>query len=253
MPQSPTVFIKNASLTFDDTRLFDRLNLTLSAGKLTCLLGPSGVGKTSLLRMIAGLIINSPKEQLHGDISCDNQIPPDHQVAYHAQHDLLLPWLTARDNALLGARLRGTLSVSADDRVEQLFKQTGLTGADNKYPHQLSGGMRQRVALVRTLLEDKPIVLMDEPFSALDAITRFQLQALAVELLKNRTVLFVTHDPFEALRIADDIYILSGKPATLQLACQLESATPRKPSDNLLQKEQAHLFQLLMDAQGVGA
>jgi putative hydroxymethylpyrimidine transport system ATP-binding protein len=251
MQTSPAVYIKNASLTFDNVLLFDHLNLTLDACKFTCLLGPSGVGKTTLLRMLAGLIASSAKEQLHADISCDNQIPPDHQVAYHAQHDLLLPWLSARDNALLGARLRGTLCASTEEAVERLFKQTGLSGAEYKYPHQLSGGMRQRVALVRTLLENKPIVLMDEPFSALDTITRFQLQELAVDLLKNRTVLFVTHDPFEALRIADTIYVLSGKPATLQLACALSSPTPRQPSDPLLQKEHIHLFQLLTEAQGI--
>ena len=102
--------------------------------------------------------------------------------------------------------------------------------------------MRQRVTLVRTLLEDKPIVLMDEPFSALDAITRFQLQTLAAELLKNRTVFLVTHDPLEALRLADEIYILSGKPATLHLAARLTTSTPRDPANPEFLDYQATLF-----------
>lgn len=246
MRNAPTLSIKNASLTLAGTVLFDHLDLTLLSGKLTCLLGPSGVGKTTLLRMMAGLIKSNKNQIIHAHIECDNQ-----QMAYLAQQDSLLPWLTAYDNALLGERLRGNISLSSHHRASELFHQVGLNGSEKKYPRQLSGGMRQRVALIRTLLEDKPIVLMDEPFSAVDAITRFELQSLASTLLKNRTVLLVTHDPFEALRMADSIYILQGKPATLQHVCQLTSDTPRNVDDPLLLKEHAHLFHLLTQAKAM--
>lgn len=247
MINAPTLFIRNAFLAYGKTILFDHLHLTLTGGKFTCLLGPSGVGKTTLLRMIAGL------ELVNGEISCDNQKPLPKQIAYLAQNDLLMPWLTALNNALLGARLRAVLSPSIIKYAKNLFAKVGLSDTEKKYPRQLSGGMRQRVALVRTLLEDKPIVLMDEPFSAVDAITRFHLQSLAARLLKNRTVLLVTHDPSEALRLADDIYILAGQPATLQSSIHLTSDTPRDPADKEFIHYQAKLFQALTAAREMTA
>jgi len=183
-----------------------------------------------------------------GNIVADNKQPLSHHIAYMAQTDLLLPWFSALDNALLGARLRGSISTALQTKAKKLFVQVGLQGAEKKLPHQLSGGMRQRVALVRTLLEEKSIVLMDEPFSAVDTITRFQLQTLAANLLKKCTVLLVTHDPLEALRLADDIYILSGQPAKLDLILQLENSAPRDISDPVFTEHQVTLFQALMCA-----
>lgn len=240
---SSSIVIRNAYLAYDQVVLFDHLNLTIQPGKCTCLLGPSGVGKSTLLRLIAGLIISKDKTQFRGEIDCDRN-----DIAYLAQTDLLLPWLNALDNALLGFQLRGKKNSCAIQQAKKLFSDVGLKNAEKKFPHELSGGMKQRVALVRTLLEEKSIILMDEPFSALDAITRFELQNLASTLLKNRTVLFITHDPLEALRIADEILILSGHPATIQQKLQFSSGKPRDFANPEVIQYQEILFSALMQA-----
>ncbi|MDE0049981.1 MAG: ABC transporter ATP-binding protein [Rhodospirillales bacterium] len=222
--------------------LFDGLELALEQGRWTCLLGPSGVGKSSLLRVIAGL------ERLEaGGLS----VRAGASVAYMAQQDLLMPWLSALGNVSLGARLRG----EAPDRARALamLERVGLGGDAEALPHTLSGGMRQRVALARTLMEDRPIVLMDEPFSALDAITRMRLQELAAGLLAGRTVLLVTHDPLEALRLGDRIYIMAGRPASLQSAPAPDGPPPRKPRDRSLQAMHAELLERLSAADDAGA
>ncbi len=240
MQINPTIVLNNIHLSYDGSVLFENLNLTLAPKKWACLLGPSGVGKSTLLKLIAGLV--APALDCH---VAQNAPRNDGQIAYMAQTDLLLPWFSALDNALLGARLRGAISTSVHAKAKKLFEHVGLAHAEKKYPHQLSGGMRQRVALVRTLLEDKPIVLMDEPFSQVDAITRFKLQTLAAELLKDCTVLLVTHDPLEALRLGHEIYILSGQPARLTRTLQLVSATPRDISDPEIIIHQKTLFHAL--------
>jgi putative hydroxymethylpyrimidine transport system ATP-binding protein len=243
---APTVFIRNAYFAYENHTLFEDINLTLPAGKCTCLLGPSGVGKTTLLRLIAGLV--TPNSSLRGEIKSDNELPLKHQIAYMAQTDLLMPWLSAFDNVMLSQQLSGQPKHKILNRAKILFNQVGLEGAEKKFPRQLSGGMRQRVALVRTLLQDKPIVLMDEPFSAVDAITRFQLQTLAAELLKGRTTFLITHDPLEALRLADEIYVLSGQPSQLKKILTLPSSTPRDPISAELFAHQAELFHALTQA-----
>lgn len=247
--QSPTIAVKDAYLAFHGNILFENLNLTLKSGKWTCLLGPSGIGKSTLLRLIANL--SSPGTILHADIQCDNEIALTKQIAYMAQTDLLLPWLSVLDNVLIGTRLRPCSSIDRTNTkkyAKELLAMVGLQDAEALLPHSLSGGMRQRTALVRTIIENKPVILMDEPFSALDVITKLKLQNLAAELLHGRTILFVTHDPLEALRLADDIYIMSGKPAVLHAPLKLDSPTPRDPGDSELITLQKKLFDELSKA-----
>ena len=222
---APAVRVTGAWLSFDGEALFTDLNLTLEAGRLTCLLGPSGVGKSTLLRFIAGLA-----EEAHGEVTVEGNGESDNRLAYMAQHDLLLPWLSALDNVMLGARLRGERPES--ERAASYLADLGLGDAMALPPAKLSGGMRQRVALARTLYEERPVVLMDEPFSSLDAITRHELQTLAAERLGGRTVLLVTHDPLEALRLGERILVLAGKPAQLR-----EVAAPAGPPPRNLQAE----------------
>ncbi|MEE2997125.1 MAG: ABC transporter ATP-binding protein [Pseudomonadota bacterium] len=240
---APTVRLVDASLVYDQTVLFDHLSVDICSSGWTVLLGPSGVGKTTLLRLVAGLETNA-----EGRAESDDGRPLEGRISYMAQQDLLLPWLSLRQNALLGARLRRKNSALLETRADDLLKKAGLASAVDLMPSACSGGMRQRAALVRTLMEDRPIVLMDEPFSALDAITRLQLQDIAADLLSQRTVLLVTHDPLEALRLGHWIHVMTGRPARLGDAIIPDGPPPRQVSDPNLSKLQAGLLTELAEA-----
>lgn len=196
-PMTLTVRL-NGSAHIGGASVFSHIDLTLAPGQWTCLLGASGVGKSTVLKLFAGL---ADAVDFQGDMT-----DPGH-IAMMAQQDLLLPWLTALDNVMIGARLRG--EVPDKDQALLLLEQVGLKDHAQKRPHALSGGQRQRVALARTLIEDCPLVLLDEPFSALDALTRLNMQDLTAQLLHGRTVLLVTHDPAEAARLGEQIQIMT--------------------------------------------
>ncbi len=223
------VSLRAARLVYSGLTLFAGLDLELAGGGFTCLLGPSGIGKSSLLRLLAGLTPPGVSGELRGG----DGLPLTGRVAYMAQQDLLLPWLNVLDNVTLGSRLRGERPDR--QRALELLARVGLADSALARPEALSGGMRQRAALARTLMEDRPMVLMDEPFSGLDALTRLRLQAMAVELLAGRTVLLVTHDPLEALRLGEHILVMNGRPATLQTLPDLPGAPPRDPGDPAVQ------------------
>jgi putative hydroxymethylpyrimidine transport system ATP-binding protein len=216
------------------------LSLEVEAGRTTVLLGPSGSGKSTLLRLAAGLIATP------GAVAAADGAPLAGRIAWMAQQDLLVPWRDALGNVLLGAHLRGERPDA--DRARALLAEVGLTPADaGKMPAALSGGMRQRVALARTLMEDRPVVLMDEPFAAVDAPTRHRLQDLAARMLAGRTVLLVTHDPLEALRLADRILLLQGHPATPIALPVPDGAPPRPARDPALLKAQGALLERLAE------
>lgn len=190
----------------DDVALFGALDVTLPAGQWSCVLGRSGVGKTTLLRLLAGLDCAGT---FAGRITTSDAQPVAGRASFMAQDDLLLPWLTVLENTVLGARLR---SETPDmSRAQELLRRVGLSDHQGKRPNALSGGMRQRTALARTLMEDRPIAFLDEPFSALDASTRAEMQELAAEMLKGKTVFLVTHDPAEAVRLGDKIMVLTAE------------------------------------------
>jgi len=204
------VQITGASLRYGDEWIFKNIQLTLEASRWTCLLGQSGVGKSSLLRLIAGLHTGAdPAAEIGIELNTSDSQALAGRIAWMAQQDLLLPWLRVLDNVLLGARLRGTGRARPEFKAKamELIKRVGMAGLESRYPAALSGGQRQRVALARTLMEDQPLVLMDEPFSALDAITRYKLQALAADLLRGKTILLITHDPFEAVRLGHEVLV----------------------------------------------
>lgn len=184
--------------------VFGPLRLEVPAGRITCLLGPSGVGKTTLLRLIAGV---DDVTRFTGTITASDGLPLPGRLAVMAQGDLLLPWLDVLGNVTLGACLRGTPRDLP--RARQILGRMGLADHLHKRPDALSGGQKQRVALARTLIEDRPVILLDEPFSALDARTRAEMQDLAATHLAGRTVLMVTHDPAEAARLGHALHIMT--------------------------------------------
>ena len=200
---SPNITLQG-SYQIEHNTLFEAVTLNISAGQWTCLLGRSGVGKSTILRLILGL---DTAGRFDGTIHVDDGLPIDGRASYMAQSDLLLPWLNLRENVVLGARLRGeTPDLS---KADAMIARVGLTAHHAKKPAAFSGGMRQRAALARTLMEDRPIVLLDEPFSALDAGTRADMQELAATVLTGKTVLLVTHDPAEACRLGHSIALLT--------------------------------------------
>ena len=228
--------------TIDGVSIFGPLSFNAPAGKWTCLLGPSGVGKSTILRLLAGL---GDEIVFDGEVATGDGASLDGRVALMAQSDLLMPWLDVNANVTLGARLRG--EVPDRDRARAMLERVGLTEHATKRPHALSGGQRQRAALARTLVENRPVVLLDEPFSALDARSRALMQDLAAELLAGCTVLHVTHDAAEAARLGDKVLLMTRDRITP--VTPPEGPTPRvyDASDTLA--FQGRLLRLLMAAQ----
>ncbi len=241
-----TVHVLAERIAFAGQTLIEDLEFDLPGGQWTCILGPSGVGKSTLLRLIAGLVQGEGR----CTVRCGDGAALDGRAAFMAQQDLLLPWLSLAENVLLGPRLRRECGPEATARAAKLLDKVGLGGDGALLPAECSGGMRQRAALARTLIEDRPVVLMDEPFSALDAITRVRIQDLASQLLDGKTVLLVTHDPMEALRLGHQIYVMAHRPARLGPPIRPEGHPPRDSGDTRMQSRYRDLLQRLVAAGG---
>jgi NitT/TauT family transport system ATP-binding protein len=203
--------IRSFSKSFDGRPVFSDFSLSAERGSFTVLLGPSGCGKSTFFDLLMGVL---PRDG--GCLAIDGREIPDLRgaAAYMTQKDLLLPWKTLAENALLPVTVKRTPTEEDRRRTEDLFSLLGLSGREDFFPGQVSGGMAQRCALARTILFDAPVALMDEPLSALDAITRRTLRGLLLLLQSRfgRTILMVTHDVEEALLLADSILLLSPPP-----------------------------------------
>lgn len=240
MSSAPALHLSGRA-RIDGAAIFGPVTLDAPAGEWTCLLGPSGVGKSTVLRLLAGL---GGGVAFDGTVSAGDGAPLDRRVALMAQSDLLMPWLDVTRNVLLGARLRG--QPPQRDRARDLLDRVGLAAHATKRPDALSGGQRQRVALARTLMEDRPVVLLDEPFSALDARSRALMQDLAADLLAGRTVLHVTHDAAEAARLGTRVLLMdrAGITSVAPPGCP----TPRVYDAPDTLAFQGRLLRRLMDA-----
>ncbi len=215
------------------------VSLRVDDGEFVALVGPSGCGKTTLLNLIAGL-----DDLDAGRITVDGESPTAEErltrFGYMPQEDMLFPWRSVLENVSLGLEIQGLDKREARDRAAELFPQFGLSGFEHRRPHELSGGMRQRASFLRTYLLGRPFLLLDEPFGALDAITRGQLQAWLAETW-NRiggSALLVTHDPHEAVALSDRVYVMSARPG--RITNVLEVDLPRPRTTRAAETEAAH-------------
>ena len=231
--------------------VFSDFSFTVPPNTVTVLLGPSGCGKSTLFDVLTGVVPGDG-----GSISWRGKELPHlgRSAAYMQQKDLLLPWFTLMDNALLPARIGGADPAGARRRAGRLFERLGLAGFEEYRPATVSGGMRQRCALVRTLMFHHDLVLLDEPLSALDAITRQSLQSLLLLLQSEfgKSLLMITHDIEEALLLADTLLVLSPMPMQVVERFQLSRPKPRSVSDPELLRLKEHVWQRLQGDMGHG-
>ncbi|MDB5786589.1 MAG: transporter, ATP-binding protein [Caballeronia mineralivorans] len=218
-PAAPTIAVRE-------------VDLRIPKGEFVTLVGPSGCGKSTLFNMIAGLI--APDND--GSILLDNVPQPDGKllgkVSFMPQRDLLFPWRTVLDNAIIALEVEGVPRREARKRAEAMFPEFGLKGFEYHYPQQLSGGMRQRVALMRTFLFERDLLLLDEPFGALDALTRAKMQSWLLDIWarRKRTVLFITHDIDEAIFLGDRVLVMTSRPGTIKCEEIIDLPRPRDPA-----------------------
>jgi ABC-type nitrate/sulfonate/bicarbonate transport system ATPase subunit len=220
-----TIRLEGIAHSFGELRAIERVDLEAEPGEVVGIVGPSGCGKTTLLELVAGLRpANSGMISVGGRTEAAERLE---RCAYMPQRDLLLPWLSAVDNAALALRVAGVARQAARERAGDHFERLGLAGFERSRPDELSGGMRQRVAFLRTLMAGRPVLLLDEPFASLDAITRAEMQSWLAGVLgpDRHTVLLVTHDVEEALYLSDRVLVLSSRPATV--ADRIDVSGPR--------------------------
>lgn len=212
---------------YDGQNIIEDIGLSLHRGEFVSILGPSGCGKSTLFNVIAGLLKPEAGEVLIGGRDVTGETG---HVSYMHQKDLLLPWRTVVDNARLPLEIRGVDKAAARRKVREQLGIFGLESDGDKYPNQLSGGMRQRVSLLRTTMFSRDIMLLDEPFGGLDAITRLRMQEYLLEVLEKieGSVLFITHDIDEAIFLSDRIYVLGGKPARVEAVIEVGLDKPRQ-------------------------
>jgi putative hydroxymethylpyrimidine transport system ATP-binding protein len=214
--------IDDLSLAFPGTGpVLDRLSLDVAAGEFVALIGPSGCGKSTLFNVLTGL-----EQPDRGRVSVDAGA-----FAYMPQQDLLFPWRTVLDNTALGLEVAGVRRAEARHRAAALFGPFGLEGFEQARPAELSGGMRQRAALLRTVVQERPVLLLDEPFGALDSLTRGDMQVWlqGVRTSFDRTVLMITHDIREAVFLADRVVVLGPRPTSVRHDVAVDLARPREP------------------------
>ena len=221
-----TLDVREICMSFGSKRVLERVSLVIEPGEIVALVGPSGCGKSTLLSVLTGALTPNQGEIFFSGQAIGERERP---LAYMPQRDVLLPWRTISDNAGIGLEVAGLSRRRARQRVAGLLSSFGLAGTEELYPRQLSGGMRQRVSFLRTVIQERPILLLDEPFGALDAITRDELQRWLLDIwaLNGWSILLVTHDIREAVRMADRVLILPSNPGPLIAGVTVSREIPR--------------------------
>ena len=224
--------VKNISKSFENEPIISNISLELHEGEIVSLLGVSGGGKTTLFNIIAGL---SAPDQGAVWLDDENITSKPGKISYMLQKDLLLPYRTIVDNVALPLIIRGMKKKEARQKASSYFEEFGLSGTERKYPAQLSGGMKQRAALLRTYLFSEKVALLDEPFSALDMLTKGAVHQWYLDVMEKirLSTLFITHDIDEAILLSDRIYLLTGKPGTITKEIVIKEPKPRRKDFNL--------------------
>ena len=229
------LIVKDVTFSYDQENIIEDINIELHDNELVCLLGSSGGGKTTLFNVISGL--RSPQK---GKVLLDGEDitgQPGH-ISYMLQKDLLLPYRTIEDNVALPLIIKGEKKKEARKKAGEFFDEFGLSGTQKKYPSQLSGGMRQRAALLRTYMFSKDVALLDEPFSALDTLTKSDMHRWYLDVMDkiHLSTLFITHDIDEAILLSDRIYLLTGKPGKITEEIVIKEPKPRRKDFNLTEE-----------------
>ncbi len=224
--------VNNISISFDGNEIIKDISIELIKGEIVSLLGVSGAGKTTLFNVISGILRPDFGNVMLDDLDITGQTG---KVSYMLQKDLLLPFKTVIDNVALPLIIRGEKKKKAKEAASELFQEFGLEGTEKMYPHQLSGGMRQRAALLRTYLFSNEIALLDEPFSALDTITKASMHKWYLDVMEQikLSTIFITHDIDEAILLSDRIYIMTGKPGKIINEIKIAEPKPRKKDFNV--------------------
>jgi len=241
--------VKDVSKSFDEEQIINRISIELHEGELVSLLGVSGGGKTTLFNIISGLSL--PDE---GNVWIDNGevTGKPGNVSYMLQKDLLLPYRTILDNVALPLIIRGMKKKEAREKAAPYFAEFGLAGTEKKYPAQLSGGMKQRAALLRTYLFSQKVALLDEPFSALDMLTKQAMHEWYLDVMEKikLSTLFITHDIDEAILLSDRIYLLTGKPGEITKEIVIRELKPRTQDFKLTEEFLQYKKEILQHLSG---
>jgi ABC-type nitrate/sulfonate/bicarbonate transport system ATPase subunit len=217
---------KGINVSFDGNKIIEDISIELKKGEIVCLLGVSGAGKTTLFNVLSGLLLpESGKVELNNEDITGKA----GKLSYMLQKDMLLPFKTILDNVSLPLVIKGVKKKEAREKASVYFEEFGLEGTQNKYPNQLSGGMRQRAALLRTYLFSDQVALLDEPFSALDTITKGSMHEWYLGVMEQikLSTLFITHDIDEAILLSDRIYIMTGRPGKITEELKIQELRPR--------------------------